>query len=668
MQKLRFKMKKRLYTLGVATLLLMICQWGWGQEGRVYVSNNPTGAGVSVRWVGPEISYQEGVNIYRKTGRKDWELLTTTPIMPPTSVPTDVALNSNQQGILEAFIKTDHAAFIEGLAGIFTLVESIKSYPLALAMHIAYDDQTAELGKKYTYKVEPVLNGQPFELGTSEEIKCAKFEPIPAPQNIQAKRKRKISFLWWENNEDLYYSYDVYLKRPTDENYKLIFDEVGAGNLGKATKNFVDFTTHKDSTYFVKLVGSDYFGQPSVMSEPFEVKIADLDPVTPSELTLDVNSKEGIVKISWPPVPESDLAECTLYRMEENVDTAYLRVNRKKMGPGDTSFVDKTGTGVFLYQMEYEDKSGNISKSLVYAAEVHDIAAPTTPQNVYLKADTGKFRIKWDPSPESDLKGYVVMRSVADDDNSDNKYMPASAIIDTNYYEEPMPKNLRSPFVYVIQAVDSQFNHSPYSEEVIGQLPDVVAPVAPFIESVTEQEGILRIEWVDNVEKDLKGYEIYRKKKGDTLDFEKLNGAMVPKSIAAYSDKTAERGQLYEYFVLAIDQSDLVSPQSNIASGKKDFLPLKGQVNITKQRFNAIKKEVNLTWTTDDLENEPIVGCAIFRSINGGRPLQRGKVSDKVQFKEKLTKPGQYQYHVRVYGERGNILHSEPIEIEVKSE
>ena len=125
-------------------------------------------------------------------------------------------------------------------------------------------------------------------------------------------------------------------------------------------------------------------------------------------------------------------------------------------------------------------------------------------------------------------------------------------------------------------------------------------------------------------------------------------------------------GESYEYYLVAIDMSELVSPQSNIGSAKLNNLPLSGEVVITKQRFNATKKEVVLAWDTNKLVNEPLVGSQVYRSVNGGKALKMGSVSAKTEFKQKLSKEGTYQYHIRVYGERGNIIRSAPIEIEVK--
>lgn len=661
-------MKGKLFQLGLTCLFLGLFQVALGQDGRVYVSNNPDGPGISIRWAGPEISYQEGISIYRRSGRGNWTLI-TPPIMPPTSVPTHIELTDNDRGIVEGFLATDHKEFVDGFSGILILMESLKNYRLALALNIAYNDLTAEKGKKYSYKVEAKLKGKTVLLGETEEIKCGDFKALPTPENITVLRKKRFCSIWWDNDEDHYYAYNIYVKGPTDPDFKLHTRELGSGNLSGKKENFLQIRTHKDSLYVLRIQALDYFGGKSEMSEDIRLEIEDLDPPLAPELLVKSDAKTAQITVNWPKSTEADAAGYNIYRKQDGVDTAFVLQNKKLIPLEDTLYVDKVGEpGVYDYQLEVLDEAGNSAKSLPEFAEVQDIIPPPVPDFISIKADTGKFIIRWQPVKAKDLRGYIVMRSVADENNEDNVFMPASEILDTNYFAEPMAANVRAPFVYVVRSVDSLLNKSLNSKAVIGQLPDVTPPVKPFIKEVKEEEGALRIVWMENVEKDLKGYDIYKREEGDTAAFKKLNGLMVPKDIAAYTDKEAERGVAYEYQVIAVDHADLRSPFSNTATGRMENLPLTGEVAISKQKFNVYKQEITLAWSGDKLENEPIVGYAVFRSQDGGKALQRGKVTNNEQFKEKLTQPGTYQYHIRVYGERGNVLHSEPVEIEVSEE
>lgn len=653
----------------LAGLLFCATQLAWGQEGKVYVLNNPGGPGISVRWAGPEISYQEGINIYRRQGRKNWELITPNPILPPTSVPTDLELTSNDVGIIEMFLETDHQEFVEGFGGILTLMQSLKDYQLALALRIAYNDETAELGKKYQYKVEAILKGATILLGETEEIKCAKYEPLPAPANITFERKKRRSFIWWDNDPQHYSSYNFYVRKEGQTEPVLHTREIGSETIGDQEDNFIDLQTRKDTAYYIQVEALDYFGGKSLRSEELKLEVQDFDPPTAPEVLVKANSGEATNRITWQPSPEADLAGYDLFRLHEDVDTAFAQINRSPLKPEDTLFVDKVKEpGAYTYQLVAKDEAGNISKSFPETGEIVDIIPPPIPQHVSIFPDTGLFVIRWEPVRAQDLRGYVVMRSVADEDNSDNIFMPASEVLDSNYFAEPISPNVSAPFVYIVRSVDTLLNYSENSKAVVGKLPDVTPPVAPMVRSIAEEGMALRVEWVENVEPDLKGYHLYKRVEGDTVDFKRLNMAMIPKDIAAYTDKNVERGVAYEYYVEAIDFSDLISPASNTAKGKLPFLPLEGEIEIARQKFVPTRSEINLAWNGDQLQNEPIVGYAVFRSLDGAKPLQRGKVSLQTQFKEKLSRPGKYEYHIRAYGERGNIMYSDSVTIEVEQE
>jgi len=315
--------------------------------------------------------------------------------------------------------------------------------------------------------------------------------------------------------------------------------------------------------------------------------------------------------------------------------------------------------------VEAVDLSGNTSESLFENGTVYDIRPPVAPRNLISRVDTGKLYLNWDANKDADLKGYRLYRSVDDEDNSDNVFVVVnSEVIDTNFYMEPMSKNVRDKFVYHVRALDSSYNVSNPSNVVLAQLPDVVAPKAPFIKRTYEVNDTMIIEWMPNVEKDLMAYIIFKRKKGDTADFKQLNISPIPKTLNLYSDPNVVRGEFYEYYLQAVDLSNLHSPKSNIALGKLEFIPLSGSVVIKKQKISKLMQEFVVEWSLDSLVNEPIVGSSIHKSINGAKVRQMGSVTTKLFYKEKLKESGTYQYHIRAYGTRGNMIKSKVITIE----
>lgn len=638
------------------------------RECDVYISNNANGNGISVRWIGKKIIYQEGVNIYRKQKGSDWIQLTKKPIMPAQNLKPGLNLAEKSQQMFDLYQSQSIGEFVDGFAAVFSVIESIKDYNLALALNIAYNDETAVIGSIYQYKIETKINGEKTVLGITDELKCDDFEMPSPPDSIKIERTKKGIEFRWKNNIEKYYFYDVY-EKVVDSEWKLVEDKIASTAIVKSKGPTYFRKASPDTAYSYKICGYDYFGNKSKMSEEFVMNIQDFEPPIIPELKSYVDSKKMAVNLSWTKDNNDDLSHYNIYRSKDPEKFTLHSVIKTKIPKEDTSYIDyPERAGSYYYIIEAVDLSGNTSRSLFVNGTVFDIRAPYAPKNLIAKVDTGKLMLSWDVNTASDLKGYRLYRSVADDNNEDNKFVVVnSELIDTNFYTEPMSENVRSKFAYHVRAVDSSYNVSLQSNIVLAQLPDVTPPVAPFIKKVSEIDKNLIIEWMPNVETDLLGYHLYKKAKDDTLGFQKVNISIIPKNVSFYKDIEAERGQFYEYYLVAIDESNLVSKQSNFILGKLEFLPLAGNLIIKKAKVSIITKELTIEWLTDSIINEPIIGFSIHKSINGGKYKQMGAVLTTNVYKEKLSESGIYEYEIRIYGERGNMLKSEIIKIEFEN-
>lgn len=660
------KINKFIVLLALSSIVLLAQAQENESEADVYVSNNPNGAGIAIRWIGASAYYPEGVNIYRSTDGNNWTKLTNSALMPNKTLPGNLTLSESASQFFNVYASQSHQEFTEGFAAIFTVLESVKEFNLALAMNIAYVDKTAQIGESYQYKVEAIMKGNAVELGVTKAITCKVFEPLPCPDSIVIERKKKKIKINWTSNEAKHYAYSIFIKK--DSSDWVEFEKpIASSVLINNDKPHVSIKASPDTAYVFKICAYDYFGKQSEFSKEYTLAVKDFTPPIEPTASIEVDSKKMAVKISWSPNIDNDLSHYNIYRTDDPDDFSAPCVNKEPIDINDTSYTDYPEfAGSYYYIVEAVDLSGNVAKSLFTNAKVHDIRPPKSPENLSVRVDTGLLMLSWDINTERDLMGYRVFRSVSDDDNSDNKYVVVhQGSIDTNYYEEPMAKNVRNPFAYIVRAIDSSYNLSDPSNVVIGQLPDVIAPENPFIKKTYEENNHLVVEWMPNVESDLAGYNIYKRTKGDTADFSKLNYSPIPKDLNIYIDKSAERGQFYEYYIQAIDQSQLVSEPSNMVNGRLEFIPLSGKIIIDKHRINA-KNELILKWSVDSLINEPLIGTSIHRSLNGKRPQQIGAVSTETQLKDKLKESGNYEYHIRAYGDRGNMIISDTVKIEIE--
>jgi hypothetical protein len=638
------------------------------QDLNVFTSNHPINEGVLVRWIGKDIRYTEGTTIFRRKNGGEWVSLTPSPIFPPKQVPNAGEFNEDEVALYDGYINDSYEEFEAGFTSIFTLVNSVKNYQFALAINLAYHDKDAQKGKKYEYKVVAKNQGKTFK-GVSAPIKVTDYSTLPAPEEFVVTRKKQKSTLKWKTEDQVHYAYYVYTKKQADTTWTLLLNEMSSNSINNKDKAFAELPTHKDSIYLFKIKAMDYFGLFTEESEVFELETKDLSLPTVPRINITSKSKEMTNLISWSTTGETDISHYNLYRLfDNNLDTVYVKINNTSISPNDTIYTDNLSVaGTYLYKLEVVDNAGNKSISYAQLSEIVDIAPPPIPQNFSVKADTGVMRFYWDASATTEQVTYRIMQSIADEDNSDNKYVPVSGYLDSNYYEMGMAKNVRSSFVYRVCAMDVELNISLPSNEALAQLPDVIPPNTPFITKSHEENNALVITWMPNVDSDLKGYNLFSRKKGDTTGFEQVNINLIPKSNNAYIDKEIKRGSYNEYYLKAVDHSDLTSEASNSILAKLEFLPLSGNIDITQEKHLKNKNEFLIEWNLDSLVNEPIIGTAVFKSFNNGKAFPVGEVENKTRIKDKIDKIGTYSYHIRAYGTRGTVIKSKIISIQIST-
>ncbi len=635
-------------------------------EGEVYVANNHDGKGCLVRWISPEIYFEGGLDIYRSENDNGWSKLNGAKIFPPKSLGNGIKLNAISAGFFSAYLDESHEEFKTGFSGIFAIIESVKHFNLALALGVAYIDETAVKGKNYKYKVIANFKGKEKVIGISESLKVEDYKPLPSFKAVTSVRKKKKIGLKWENDEKHLYFINVY-RKTNKGSYTIINKEpLTTSTLDEKFKFYYeDLNVNIDSIYTYKIQGLDYFGQPAEFSKEIKVLVKDFVPPLIPLMTLLPLSKELTTRVSWIPTTDTDIEGYNVLR-SNNSDSNYVQINKKLIAASDTVYMDVVNEiGSFYYKLEVVDLSENKTQTFMHVTQIRDIVGPNAPKNFKVVPDVGLMKMSWEPCIESDLKGYRIMRALASEGEDIANYkIVNTTLIDTNYYEQKLDKNVTAPFVYLVLGVDSSINMGKPSNNSEGKLPDVTPPVMPFAKQVVVNDSVLKINWLLNNEKDLVGYNLYKRKKGDTLPFEQLNYILIPKDISQFTDKNVKRGIAYEYCLEALDKSKLNSEKSNLISGTLPLLPLEGTIEISKQKYNQNKKEIQLVWSPN-LKNEVLVGYIVYCAVNGGKSLPISKLNLENDYRKKIKQAGKHVYQIRAYGKRGNIVKSTSVEIEV---
>ena len=129
-------------------------------------------------------------------------------------------------------------------------------------------------------------------------------------------------------------------------------------------------------------------------------------------------------------------------------------------------------------------------------------------------------------------------------------------------------------YYYVVTAVDTNFNSSADSIEVSATVPaDSTPPAAPSGLFATAGDRIVSLNWNNNSEPDVNGYNVYR----STISggsYTRLNGTLLKSS--NYTDNNVTNGTTYYYVVTAVDTSLNESANSSQVSAKPQLNPIVG--------------------------------------------------------------------------------------------
>jgi fibronectin type 3 domain-containing protein len=204
----------------------------------------------------------------------------------------------------------------------------------------------------------------------------------------------------------------------------------------------------------------------------------------------------------------------------------------------------------------------------VYVYEVVSInrrgypSAPSNPVTVYwddppqaprsLKGEVGDKRVDLSWEPLEGSTGYNIYR------REENRTFPVNPLnrepLKDTHYTDLNVENEKN-YIYSVRAVKRVVKTGVEGEEspqVTVTPTDLIPPSSPIdLVAIPLKDGI-ELNWRENREPDLLGYNVYRMQIGEE-EFKKLNSRPVEKE--TYLDTDVEFGQDYEYAVTAVDKS-----------------------------------------------------------------------------------------------------------------
>ncbi|MFC1549980.1 GDSL-type esterase/lipase family protein [Candidatus Neomarinimicrobiota bacterium] len=269
-------------------------------------------------------------------------------------------------------------------------------------------------------------------------------------------------------------------------------------------------------------------------------------------------------------------------------DLAWDTILRTEVIPKIASIASQTGSKVIKLYEHFRDHEElyldeihpnqigyQVIANAVFQAikTIEDTQAPEIPTNFSALGFDRSIRLTWSQNSEADMGSYVLFKN--EKENVEPKYF-RNVIWSNTVYTDYAVVNGDS-FYYKIAAMDLSGNISNSSAIKLAVPKDKKTPVTPTIVSISVELGKVVLQWEQNIESDLKHYNIYRSSDyfTPTEPAYKIGTVLKPNSV--FYDTLLASHTEYFYGVTAVDSS-------GNESNKSDF--------VTAYTLNISEKEL----------------------------------------------------------------------------
>jgi fibronectin type 3 domain-containing protein len=409
-----------------------------------------------------------------------------------------------------------------------------------------------------------------------------------------------VSLTWNANTEANLAGYNVY--RGTASGGP--FTKLNTSDL-LATAEFVDVTAplNQQVWYIVKAVDNvgNESGNNAAVSATRTIDTA--APAIPKSFTATASSTG--IQLNWADNTDSDFLGYNLYR-STSPDTGFQLLNTSGLLGSSTYFDSGAPTNVTsYYRVTAVDTSQNESNPATANAkrQTSDTTAPAKPTGLTAIGSTSGITLDWaDTNTESDFLGYNVYRI---ENGSPVKLNTSGVLGVSQFIDTTAPAGVASS--YEVKAIDTSNNESDAATASATRPADTTKPAAPSGIVVTANPSAITLDWANNVESDVVGYNVYRST-SVSGPWEKLNtSGLLTQSI--YIDSTATVGQVSFYQITAVDASNNESDPGT-ASGTR-HAPTPPSV-VTGLTASVVAGGIQIDWA--DNTDSDLAGYNISRA------------------------------------------------------
>ncbi|MEP2772956.1 MAG: hypothetical protein ABJH05_12465 [Fulvivirga sp.] len=541
----------------------------------------------------------------------------------------------------------------------FALFSADQSFEVAELSALAFIDNTAKEGEKYSYKIKSAVPNdiEEIDFGTVY-IGLEDYEPLPKIYDLQAVFGDKSVILSWErlNFEGIYNSFIIEKSLNTPDNFKPISKEpiINASSSEKiqTRRSYkIDSLSKNGQRVYYRVKGINAFGEisppsDSVFGEGF-IRLSGRPEITKwttdnvkAEIQWDFGNKVGL--------------EGFKVGRSSNVDGPYMTLDI--VGNETSKYVDDEPMGTNYYRITAFNANQDIH-SFPVMVQLEDSIPPAIPTGLKGTIDsTGVVSIEWNENIESDLLGYRVYRT--NFKSAEAIQITKNAVKDNSFRDTISIDNLTGKIYYNVQAVDKRFNPSEKSILLELKKPDIVPPVPPVFNNVKTQIDGSYLQWIPSSSTDVVRYDIYKKTKNES-NWELIGSLGSDKD--NFLDSLVQTGQNNYYTIVAVDHSgneSIPAKPVQLVTRKKVI----GEFSNLAIKLNQQEKSIEISW---DYNGPSVSKYIIYRSKGDDRlSLYRSIDGSSVSFFDDSTKKGSdYVYLIKSELDNGQGVFSSKMKI-----
>lgn len=640
----RFKNSAAIRIIGVCTLIIAMSAPVPAQEAEADVAPDEIAApllrlvarattdSVVLRWglssyPAWKAATRAGVIIERAEVRGDrripqpltWTRLTTTPLRPYTMdewkarfAPEDSLAGAAVQTLYGQSVATSSDPFgsivemhmqQQNLAGFALLLADMRP-DLASGLGLRFVDRDVSPGKGYMYRISTQAMVDDLPIDTVNVLAITRTpEPHPAVTTLRAEEGEKTVVLRWDRFEhgDRAWS-GYYIEQSTDggrafaRRSELPYTAVTKD--AEEERPVLEYKINVPENYrpvLYRIRAFDAFGELSAPGVAVTAMGRDKTaPKQPAILPYEIVN-ETSVRLAWE-VRDGD---------DTDLDGFMIAKSMAPEGPFDLisdllpksarswTDADVNTLPAHYYVVAAVDTAGNSRMSAPVLALFPDSIPPATPTGLLATVDSsGVLHLSWTANTEPDLQGYRVF--YANDPSHEFQQLTTVITLDTTFTDTLTLKTLSEEAYFKVAALDHNFNHSPFSEMLTVEKPDIVPPSAPLIRSVEIKDDAVEITWHPSPTSDATAHVLVRRP-GEGGAWVRVDSS-ADKTLRNYRDISAEAGVSYEYAVYAYDDDGLRSPLSNVVTARRGGRLRYDGVESIIGSYDAQRSAVRIEW------------------------------------------------------------------------